>query len=29
VTSLKRSPAAPEIPTVAESVGIRDYEVDS
>ena len=29
VTTLKRSPAAPEIPTVAESAGIPDYEVDS
>lgn len=29
VTTRKRSPAAPEIPTVAESLRIRDYEVDS
>ncbi len=29
VTTLKRSPAAPEIPTVAEATGIADYEVDS
>ena len=29
VTTLKRSPAAPEVPTVAESAGIPDYEVDS
>ena len=29
MTTLKRSPAAPEIPTVAESAGIPDYEVDS
>lgn len=29
VTTLTRTPAAPEIPTVAESAGIPDYEVDS
>jgi tripartite-type tricarboxylate transporter receptor subunit TctC len=29
VTTLRRSPGAPEIPTVAESAGIPDYEVDS
>jgi tripartite-type tricarboxylate transporter receptor subunit TctC len=29
VTTLKRAPGAPEIPTVAESAGIPDYEVDS
>ena len=29
VTTLKRTPAAPEIPTVAEAVGLPDYEVDS
>ena len=29
VTTLKRSPAAPEIPTVAEALGIADFEVDS
>lgn len=29
VTTLKRSPAAPEIPTVAEALGLPDYEVDS
>jgi tripartite-type tricarboxylate transporter receptor subunit TctC len=29
VTTQRRSPAAPEIPTVAESAGIPDYEVDS
>ena len=29
VTTQKRSPGAPEIPTVAESAGIPDYEVDS
>jgi tripartite-type tricarboxylate transporter receptor subunit TctC len=29
VTTLKRSPAAPDIPTVAEATGIADYEVDS
>jgi tripartite-type tricarboxylate transporter receptor subunit TctC len=29
VTTLKRSPAAPEIPTMAEAAGIPDYEVDS
>jgi tripartite-type tricarboxylate transporter receptor subunit TctC len=29
VTTLKRSPGAPEIPTVAEALGIPDYEVDS
>src|SRR5262245_48162009 len=29
VTTLKRSPAAPEIPTVAEELGLPDYEVDS
>lgn len=29
VTTLKRSPGAPEIPTVAEALGIADYEVDS
>lgn len=29
VTTLKRSPAAPEVPTVAEALGLKDYEVDS
>jgi tripartite-type tricarboxylate transporter receptor subunit TctC len=29
VTTLKRSPAAPEIPTVAEALGLPDFEVDS
>lgn len=29
VTTAKRNPGAPEIPTVAEALGIRDYEVDS
>ncbi len=29
VTTLKRSPGAPEIPTVAESLNLPDYEVDS
>ena len=29
VTTLKRSPAAPNVPTVAEALGINDYEVDS
>ena len=29
VTTLKRSPAAPDVPTVAEALGIADYEVDS
>ena len=29
VTTAKRSPGAPEIPTVAEALGIPDYEVDS
>jgi tripartite-type tricarboxylate transporter receptor subunit TctC len=29
VTTLKRTPAAPEIPTVAEALGLSDYEVDS
>jgi tripartite-type tricarboxylate transporter receptor subunit TctC len=29
VTTLKRSPAAPEIPTVAEALDLPDYEVDS
>jgi len=29
VTTLKRSGAAPEIPTVAEELGLPDYEVDS
>ena len=29
VTTLKRSPAAPDVPTVAEALGIPDYEVDS
>jgi tripartite-type tricarboxylate transporter receptor subunit TctC len=29
VTTLRRSPGAPEIPTVAETLGIPDYEVDS
>jgi len=29
VTTLKRSPAAPQVPTVAEATGIVDYEVDS
>jgi tripartite-type tricarboxylate transporter receptor subunit TctC len=29
VTTLKRNPAAPDIPTVAEELGLPDYEVDS
>src|SRR5437588_6798624 len=29
VTTLKRTSAAPEIPTVAEELGLPDYEVDS
>jgi tripartite-type tricarboxylate transporter receptor subunit TctC len=29
VTTLKRNPGAPEVPTVAEALGIPDYEVDS
>ena len=29
VTTLKRTPAAPDIPTVAEALGLPDYEVDS
>jgi len=29
VTTLKRSPGAPEIPTVAEALHLSDYEVDS
>ena len=29
VSTLKRSPAAPEIPTVAEELNLPDYEVDS
>ena len=29
VTTLKRSPAAPDIPTVAEVLNLPDYEVDS
>ncbi len=29
VTTSKRNPGAPEIPTVAEALGIPDYEVDS
>jgi tripartite-type tricarboxylate transporter receptor subunit TctC len=29
VTTLKRSPAAPDVPTMAEAAGIPDYEVDS
>jgi tripartite-type tricarboxylate transporter receptor subunit TctC len=29
VTTAKRNPGAPEIPTVAEALGIPDYEVDS
>jgi len=29
VTTLKRSPGAPEIPTVAEALALPDYEVDS
>ena len=29
VTTLKRTPAAPDIPTVAEALNISDYEVDS
>lgn len=29
VTTLKRAPGAPEIPTVAEALGLPDYEVDS
>jgi tripartite-type tricarboxylate transporter receptor subunit TctC len=29
VTTLKRSPGAPEIPTVAEALDLPDYEVDS
>ncbi|MGZ5033597.1 MAG: tripartite tricarboxylate transporter substrate binding protein [Usitatibacter sp.] len=29
VTTLKRSPAAPDVPTMAEAAGLPDYEVDS
>jgi tripartite-type tricarboxylate transporter receptor subunit TctC len=29
VTTLKRNPGAPEIPTVAEALKLPDYEVDS
>jgi len=29
VTTLKRSPGAPEVPTVAEALNLPDYEVDS
>ncbi len=29
VTTLKRTPAAPDVPTVAEALGLPDYEVDS
>ena len=29
VTTLKRTPAAPDVPTVAEALNIPDYEVDS
>src|SRR5712691_8381829 len=29
VTTIRRNPGAPEIPTVAEALNIRDYEVDS
>jgi len=29
VTTRKRTPAAPEIPTVAEQLNLPDYEVDS
>jgi tripartite-type tricarboxylate transporter receptor subunit TctC len=29
VTTLKRPPGAPDIPTVAEALGLPDYEVDS
>lgn len=29
VTTLKRSPAAPEVPTVAEALSMPDFEVDS
>jgi tripartite-type tricarboxylate transporter receptor subunit TctC len=29
VTTLKRSPGAPDIPTVAEALNVPDYEVDS
>ena len=29
VTTVKRTPAAPEIPTVAETAGVPDYAVDS
>jgi tripartite-type tricarboxylate transporter receptor subunit TctC len=29
VTTRKRAPGAPEIPTVAEALGLPDYEVDS
>ena len=29
VTTLKRTAAAPEVPTVAEELGLPDYEVDS
>ena len=29
VTTRKRSPASPEIPTVAEELNLPDYEVDS
>ncbi len=29
VTTIRRNPGAPEVPTVAEALKIRDYEVDS
>ena len=29
VTTLKRSPGAPDVPTVAEALNLPDYEVDS
>ena len=29
VTTLKRTPAAPDVPTVAEALDLPDYEVDS
>jgi len=29
VTTLKRSPAAPDIPSVAEALDLGDYDVDS
>ncbi len=29
VTTLKRSPAAPDVPTIAEALNLPDYEVDS